>query len=191
MLRLRFGIAGDILHQMGHGTYFSPIIAHHSRPDAKSMGHAYTLDRNTRDTALLERHLLRLSEMVGRRLREDGYSGRTVTLTLRFANLQSFNRQRSLADHLDDGYDIYRSALPILHHQLERDKRAIRLIGVCVSNLIRGHQLGLFVDERKKDALKAMDAINDRFGEFTIRRASLLNLKVREKTHGFEGKDMK
>jgi DNA polymerase IV len=189
-LKRRFGISGDVFHQMGTGTYFSPIIPHHSRPDAKSMGHSYTLERNTRDINLIHRHLLRLSEMVGRRLREDGYCGRTITLTLRYANMHTFCRQRSIIDSLDDGYDIYLAALPILRRQLAKDKRAVRLVGISISNLMRSRQLDLFANPHKREVLSVVDAVNDRYGEFTLKRASLLNLSVREKTHGFEGKEL-
>jgi len=189
-LKMRFGVIGEVLHEMGNGTYFSPIIPYHSQPDAKSMGHSYTLEKNTRDPDLIHRHLLRLSEMVGRRLREAGFAGRTVTLTLRYANMHTFTRQRSLQEHLDDGYAIYQAALPILHRQLQKDRHAVRLVGVSVSNLVRAHQLNLFADKRWRDILSVMDAINDRYGEFTIRRASLLDLSIRDKTHGFAGREL-
>lgn len=189
-LKRYFGANADVLHQMGTGTYFSPVIPYHSVPDAKSIGHSYTLDENTRDTNLIQSHLLRLSEMVGRRLRKGGFSGKTITLTLRYANMHVFNRQKSLVDYIDDGYDIYLAALPILDSQLARDRRAIRLVGVCVSNLTKGRQLHMFGDPRKEDISNVMDAINNRYGEFTVKRARILDLQVRAKTHGFEGKKL-
>ena len=189
-LKRYFGANADVLHQMGTGTYFSPVVPYHSAPDAKSVGHSYTLDVNTRDTNLIHSHLLRLSEMVGRRLRKGGFSGKTVTLTLRYANMQVFNRQKSLVDCIHDGYDIYLAALSILDSQLARDKRAIRLVGVCVSNLTKDRQLRMFEDPRKEDVLNVMDAINNRYGEFTVERARILDLHVRAKTHGFGDKKL-
>ena len=189
-LRREFGVMGDVLHEMGNGIYSPPVLSHLSKSDAKSMGHSYTLDRNTRDWSIVYKHLLRLSEMVGWRLREGGYSGRTISLVLRYADMHTFSRQKSLPEYLDDGYAIYKAALSILRQQ-DHDKRAVRLVGVCASNLIKGtHQLSLFEDPRWRDVLAAMDSINGRYGEFTVMRAKLIGLKTRAKTHGFDGKTL-
>jgi len=176
-LKREFGVYGEILHEMGKGTYSSPVVPYHNPLDVKSVGHSHTLAKNTRDWELLERHLLRLSEMVGRRLREQKLAGRTVTLVVRRADMHTFSHQRSLSEYIDDGYDIYQVASSILHKQAG-NKHAIRLIGVCVSNLVKGtRQLNLFADERQKRLMQAADAINDRYGEFTIRRARLIDIE--------------
>ena len=189
-LKREFGILGEIMHDMGNGFDRSPITPYHSQPDVKSMGHSYTLSRNTRDWNLVSHHLLRLSEMVGRRLREQGYAGRTITLVLRYADMHTFSRQKSLSEHLDDGYAIYQAALSILL-QRTKDKRAIRLVGVCASNLAKEvRQMNLFADPRQRILLNAVDAINDKYGEFTIKRASLVDLKSSVKSHGFGGKQL-
>jgi DNA polymerase-4 len=186
VLRREFGVYGDVLLGMGKGIYYSPVVPYHDEPDIKSVSHSYTLDRNTRNWKIVNHHLLRLSEMVGRRLREESYSGRTITLVLRYADMHTFCRQKSISEYLDDGYDIYQAALSILQKQMS-DKRAVRLIGVSVSNLVKGtRQLDMFEDPRTRNLQKAVDAINDRFGEFTIRRASLVELKIRPKSHGFQ-----
>lgn len=190
-LKRKFGVFGDILHDMGNGLDCSPVVPYHSEPDVKSVGHSYTLMHNTRNMDIVNRQLLRLSEMVGRRLREGFYSGRTVTLVLRYEDFHTFSRQRSLHEYLDDGYDIYRAALSILEKQ-EDDGRAIRLIGVSVSSLVRGiYQPGIFDHPRRRDLLKTVDRINDRYGEFTVKRAGLLDIEAREKTHGFERAEVK
>lgn len=178
-LKRHFGVFGDVLHAMGNGTYDMPVVPCFEQPDIKSVGHSHTLARNTRDWNVLERNLLRLSEMVGRRLREQGFAGRTVTLVVRYADMHTFTRRRSLTEYIDDGYDIYQAALSILKEQVG-NKHAIRLIGVCVSNLKKGSkQMNLFADERRIKLLEAMDSINNRYGEFTIRRARLV-----ERAHG-------
>ena len=189
-LKRAFGILGDILHEMGSGIDCSPVVPYHSEPDIKSVGHSYTLSRNTRDPDVINRQLLRLSEMVGRRLREQNYAGRTVTLTLRYGDMHTFSRQKSFPEYFDDGFDIYQAALSILHKQ-EDDGRAIRLLGICVSSLVRGiYQLDMFAGPRRKDLQKIMDAINDKYGEFTIKRASLVDVDSKPKTHGFEHKEL-
>lgn len=173
-LRREFGIYGEILQAMGRGTYDPPVVPYYESPEVKSVGHSHTMSANTRDWDTLCRNILRLSEMVGRRLRERGLAGRTVALVLRYSDMHTFSRRRTLSEHLDDGYAIYGVATSILREQID-DKRAVRLVGVSVSNLTKEQrQLNLFVDDRSRKVLQAMDSINDRYGEFTIRRASLL-----------------
>ena len=188
-LKRAFGIWGDVLHGMGSGIDCSPVVPYHSEPDIKSVGHSYTLSRNTRDPDVINRQLLRLSEMVGRRLREQNHAGRTVTLTLRYEDMHTFSRQKSIPEYLDDGFAIYQAALSILRKQA--DECDIRLLGVCVSNLVKGiHQLDMFAGPRRRELMKVMDAINDKYGEFTIKRASLVEVESRPKTHGFERKQL-
>ena len=53
----------------------------------------------------------------------------------------------------------------------------IRQLGVKLSNLrYDAEQLSLFRDEQRKiDAIKAMDSVNDKFGEFKVTFGSLLS----------------
>jgi DNA polymerase-4 len=74
----------------------------------------------------------------------------------------------------NDTGDIYLSAVSIL--DAIRLKKSVRLLGVSLSSLSKGEeQLQLFwqPDEDKKAALaKAVDAVNDKFGEHTVTHAS-------------------
>ena len=176
-LNRQFGVYGDVLHAMGNGVSDSRVIPYCDRPDIKSVGHSHTLERNTRNLDILGCHLLRLSEMVGRRLRGHGFAGKTVTLVVRYSDMHTFSRRRTLPEHINDGYAIHKIAMSILREQVG-NKRAIRLVGVCVSNLTRSScQLNLFADAKKVNLLKAVDAINDKYGEFTIRRARLIETR--------------
>ena len=60
----------------------------------------------------------------------------------------------------------------------------IRFIGVSVTNLIHKlDQICLFTkEESKKKVLTAVDEINDRFGEFTVERAAIMNTVLQGKT---------
>lgn len=184
LLMREFGVYGKALHAMGNGVYETPVVPYHDQPDIKSVGHSHTLSRNTRDWNVLSRHLLRLSEMVGRRLRKKHFAGRTVTLVVRYGDMHTVSHRRSLHEHLDDGYSIYLAALSILQNQVS-NKRPIRLVGVCVSNLVKSsRQMDLFADERRRKLFEAVDTINDRYGEFAIRRARLVEMKSQGRVFG-------
>ena len=175
VLRERFGIVGEYLHNMALGIDDSPVTPMGKDEVVKSVSHSATLEKDITSRMEIRRHILRLSEMVGRRARRYRYSGRTVSLVLRYSDFTTFSRQRSINEYIDQGRDIYLTAARILEGL--RLKLPVRLVGVCLSNLTRcRHQLELFDPQQKKiRSVKAMDKINDRYGEFSITYAMLMN----------------
>jgi DNA polymerase-4 len=124
----------------------------------------------------VKKTLLRLCEQVGRRMRAERCAGRTVTLVLRIQDFTTLHRQKTVASFIDDGWEIYRVALGIMEGLAWEG--GIRMVGVSVSSLIRAvRQLSLFESERRRDRLiQALDAVNDRYGEFTVARAYLMEV---------------
>ncbi|MEO0073169.1 MAG: DNA polymerase IV [candidate division WOR-3 bacterium] len=168
-----FGVIGARLHRMGRGEDDSRVMPYFHEPVTRSMGHSLTLEKDTRDPVIIRQRLLQLAEQVGRRLRADGYAGRTVSLMLRYADFSTFIRQRSRRDFIDDGYRIYQIALK-LFEELYQPPRLVRLLGVTVSGLVRNlRQAGLFEDEPRSGLFHTLDRLNNRYGEFAIARARL------------------
>jgi DNA polymerase-4 len=166
LLRNKFGIWGETLREMGRGVSRRPVQA--EPEDPKSVGHSMTLPRDIWERRDIERYLLRLSEMVGRRARKYGYMGRTVSLTVRYSDFQTFSRQTALQDFTNDTHALYQGVLRILEGLRLREK--VRLLGVCLSSLVHDpHQLPLMEEERKRRTiLQAMDSVNDRYGDFKL-----------------------
>ena len=173
LLRNRFGIIGETLKLMGMGICSRPVIAEEGEP--KSIGHSMTLPKNIGDRNEIKAYILKLSEMVGRRARRYRYSGRKVSLTLRYPDFETFTKQTTLSQYANDTHIIYKSAADILGRVRLKDK--IRLIGVCLSDITADepHQPSLFENERRrKELLNIMDAVNDRFGDFKLTWASYI-----------------
>lgn len=172
----RFGVNGARLSRMGRGEDDSPVRPGWQAPDAKSVGHSLTLAGDTRDPAVIRRHLLQLAEQVGRRLRRDGYAGRTIAIVVRYADFTTRVRRRSLPDHVSDGHRVYAVGLRLFDEIYEAG-RYVRLLGISVSALVRNFaSAGLFDDPGPTGGpslLIAADIINDRFGEFAVARARL------------------
>jgi len=169
-LTAQFGIVGERLRDMGLGIDHDPVVplSRQNDEESKSIGHSMTLNEDCSVQETLERHVLQLSEKVGRRLRRGSYHGDTVCLTLRYADFQTFSRRRRLRHAVNHGLDIYSAARELL-----RDitlEQTVRLVGVSVSGLTRNVvQIPLFGEQRKRTFVaEAMDDINDRYGEFTI-----------------------
>ena len=64
--------------------------------DPKSISHEHTYNEDTGNAEQLESTLMRLSEMVGRRLREGGLHARTLQLKLRYKDFTTITRAHTL-----------------------------------------------------------------------------------------------
>jgi DNA polymerase-4 len=174
LLLKTFGALGHDLRAMGAGKLDRPVET--ASPDPKSIGHATTLPRDIWQPAELKSCLLRLAERVGRRARKHGYKGQKVVLTIRYSDFETFSRQTTLAEPTSDTREIYRSALSTL--EKIRLKKTVRLLGIALASLSKGDgQLRLFKkpDEDRRAALeRAVDALNDKFGDRTVTHAAAL-----------------
>jgi DNA polymerase IV len=167
-LTQRFGVIGERLHEMGLGLDDRTVVPFDEEEDAKSISHSVTLDEDTSDTEKLRKVLLQLSEKVARRMRRDGFLGSRVVLTVRYADFYTFSRQKTLSTFVHSGNEIFKHAFEIF--ESISHPKAIRLLGVGVSLLKKEWlQMDLFEEKEKKDnLLKAMDRVNERFGDWTL-----------------------
>lgn len=175
ILKRKFGVIGERLHCMGLGIDESPVVPQEDDDEVKSVGHSMTLRQDVDRREDVLKHLLQLSEMVGRRARRYRVSGKTVTLHIRFADFySSFSRQNTLKSYISLSNDIYRASVAIL--DTTELMQPVRQLGVKLSNLqYESEQLSLFQEQQKRsDAIKAMDTLNDRYGEFSVTFGSLL-----------------
>ena len=183
-LTRKFGIIGKRLKEMGQGIDHSPVIQFGEEDDVKSVGHSRTLERDIDDPVEIRRFLLQLSEMVGSRARRYGVSGRTIHLYVRYADFfSSWGKQTTLKNYINQSDDIYKAAISILSTvELEQP---VRLLGISLSNLKhQAEQLPLFAEDHKKlGATKAMDAVNQRFGDMVVTFGSLLPDKAKSGSH--------
>ncbi len=182
----RFGIIGHTLKRMGQGLDDSPVMAFHLETTVKSMGHAYTLPSDTASEEDILGTLLRLCEQVGRRLRAGRYQGRTISLTIRYADFASVTHAHTMPYSTDSGLAIYQAALRLYQRHCQPLPKRVRLVGVGVSGLsAEARQLSWLAPERQMEQLdRWLDQINNRFGEWTVVRASALQPLIL-KTHGF------
>ena len=117
--------------------------------------------------------MLSLAVKVGWRLRSLGYSGRTVTIKVRYASFRTITRSRTLAEAINFDDVIYQTAQQLFAQS--NHPEGIRLLGITVSHLQPGDQLGLFDDGAKRRALyQKVDELKARFGEDIITKAKLI-----------------
>jgi len=173
VLAKRFGVIGERLHEMGLGLDDSPIVPFDEEEDAKSISHSVTLEEDTSDPNILRKVLLQLSEKVSRRMRRERFYGRRIAITVRYSDFFTFSKQKTLSKWVNSGNEIFKLAFEIF--ESIPHPKPIRLLGVGVSVLKKEWcQLDLFEERGKKDSLlKAMDRVNERFGDWTLTWASL------------------
>ena len=91
--------------------------------DPKSISHEHTYDEDTADAGTLEATLARLSEMVGRRLRENDLHARTVQLKLRYKDFTTITRAHSLERATQIDTEIFEEVRALFRKNWKRGTR--------------------------------------------------------------------
>lgn len=144
--------------------------------DTKSFSHSYSLPKFLTTPEELAPILGKLVEKVGFRMRHSGFQAKGVHLALLYRDHQYFHEGKGLDQPVFDSRDIYRAAFRLLRHspyKLPVRNIAVSCFGLSNRSVL---QLDLFHDNLKKDSLvTAIDAINDRWGNFVITPAIMAN----------------
>ncbi|WP_287154891.1 DNA polymerase IV [Candidatus Solincola tengchongensis] len=181
LLEWKFGVMGRLLWEAAHGRDGSPVREGGEEQEIKSFGHSLSLRGGTRDLGYLENTLLGLCDAVTRRMRREGYLGRTVSLRLRVGYALGYARTRSLAEYTDLTSPVYAAARDLLRREAGSGlwTEPVTTVGVSVTQLRRreeGRQITIWecLDSREERLTAALDALRDRYGEDVVTRASLL-----------------
>jgi DNA polymerase-4 len=126
----RYGSIGHRLASFARG-----IDDRRVEPDAptKSISAETTFERDLVTQDELAAELWPLCERVAHRLRDNEYSGRTVTLKLKTSEFRIITRSITLPAPTQLAELLYRAVLPLLER--EADGRKFRLIGVGIAEL--------------------------------------------------------
>jgi DNA polymerase-4 len=163
-----------------------PVIADRA---PKSYGEENTFESDVSSERRIADVIAAHCDAVARRVRRDGYRGRTITLKVKLGRALPraassdepryplLTRSKTLSDATDDADAMRRVALELWRAAGVREP--IRLLGVALSGLApasagagQPEQLELFREPARRPELgAALDAIVERFGEGSIRRA--------------------
>jgi DNA polymerase IV len=153
--------------------------------DAKSISHEHTYNEDTGDAAQLEATLMRLSEMVGRRLRQAGFYAETVQLKLRYKDFTTITRAHTLPSPTQLDTEIFEQIRTLFRKNWKKGA-LVRLLGVHTSSFIsQPDQIDLLDGARQqrwKDALAAADRLRDKFGASSVKLAAGMKGSFRERT---------
>jgi len=175
-LTANFGKTGEALSVLSHGMDANEVYSYENRPIDKSMSHETTLLADLSDIEKIYSTILWLSDRVARRLRKDGYIGRTISVKVRSSDFKTITRDYTLTASTDQSRIIFETAKKLIPREYGM-KLKVRLLGVRVSHLEKTRhnlQLDLIEDTFKKKlkaSSEAVDRVRNRFGDSAIKLA--------------------
>lgn len=172
ILAERLGSYAPVLSNLAWGIDDRPV---ETEGETKSIGAERTFTKDISGAVELRDRLDAMVEEITRRLRSQGLRARTVHLKARYPDFTTHTRSVTLRRATSLTRHIRDAARDLLETRLERRRRALRLLGVSLSNFEPEDegQLELFIDEREKKESRLdtlLDDLKDRFGSDKIRR---------------------
>lgn len=177
MLERALGKNGGKLWKKANGIDNTPVVQYTER---KSISSDKTFEKDTSDIDKLKATLISMTEGLAFKLRKEHKLCSVVTVKIRYSDFNTYTQQIKIpytsADH------ILISKVKELFDKLYSRRVMLRLVGVRLSGLVSGgYQINLFDDtEELINLYQAMDNMNKRFGNGTVKRAVGLGLKHRE-----------
>lgn len=165
------------------GGWFDTEVGEGGGP--KSISHEHTFSVDTADTAALDAMLVRLSEMVARRLRDHGLWARTVQIKLRYSDFSTFTRARTLDHATQIDADLSTAARDLFHRAW--NGKTIRLLGVYAQQLESAEGQGSLLEQDKTEAwrktLRAVDRLRDKYGDQVVSLAAGMDAAFQARVH--------
>lgn len=179
-----FGKWGHIIHSFANGYDNQPVSKLGNTAIIKSIGNSTTTPRDLVNNQDVKMILFVLTESVARRMREQGFKGKTLKISVRDNALFSFTRQCSLPEYTDITIELANKAFELFCKNYNWQK-PVRSIGVSVTDFKESYdnfQINLFYDNKKAEKLqridKTVDSLKNRFGNYSVFRANLLKDKA-------------
>lgn len=172
--------SGHHLYALAHNRDPRPVVVGKRRG---SMGAQHAIGRGPHSPAEIDLALLTLVDRVTRRMRAAGRTGRTVTIRLRFGDFTRSTSSHSLDRPTAHNTTVLEVARLLLASRAAAIKeRGLTLIGVAVGSLDDNPaQLALPLDVTSGAELdEAIDAVRDKYGSSSLRRAVQLGKKERD-----------
>jgi DNA polymerase-4 len=173
VLARRFGNPGRRIWYMCQGQ--DPDGLHPDVPAPKSIGHGKVMPPDTRDPEIVRVWLLHMSEKVGARLRRHQLQATTFFIGLRTRN-GWVGGKLCCTLPTNDGSTIMALCSRVME-EIWAGEGVHQVQVTALDPVNTGNQLELFdaEDEVQREVNAVMDAVNQRYGEFMLSPARLLN----------------
>lgn len=180
ILRKLLGKWGDLIYGFANGYDSSPVAHMDENSEVKSIGNSTTTPRDMKNFEDVKIVMYVLCDSVCRRMRQQGFMAKTVGISVRDNELNTFNRQQTLDDYTNLTKVVTDNAFRLFKRSYNMQK-PLRSIGVSVTDFVHDdipHQLSILNNEKSiiqnEELDKAMDRLKLRFGNYIVRPAVLL-----------------
>lgn len=175
LLVKEFGdVEGHFLQSIGLAIDNSEVIPYTEPQKVKSIGRSYCLPKNEFNKKVVLQNIYELCEEIGIKLRRLGKKGKTIGIGLN--GDRTINFRKTFKEYVDTGSEIYSFIFPYFKTQFV-NQNYVRQIHIWVCNLEDKNNLPLSLfdfDKKTEKVVKAIDNINNKFGDHTIRNGFLL-----------------
>ena len=150
-------------------------------PEPKSVGHSYCLPKKTTDKKYLSAVMYKLCEKTGRRLRGLEREAQQIGIYAGYARAGGVNRNYKTAEKMFTTEEIAGQAVGFLE-KIDLIM-PVSMLAVSVSRLTPvSAQMSLFHNNlAQKDLSRALDKINNKYGEYAVIRGAMFGLKNQAK----------
>jgi len=184
-LKKEFGVYGLKMKRWANGIDHSEVVDWHQQPEAKSFSHARTLNRDVTSKREIKAQMYLLSERLGARMRAEKYYGRVIGVWVRYRSFSGLGRRHKFGHWVNDGYEIYKAAEEIIDSFSLREP--VRAIGIWVAEVQKAQNvpMSLFAEDITEEKIvSTIDAVNDKYGQMVLTRASVTGMKIKEVVSG-------
>ncbi len=135
LLKLLVGGQALQLRRFSQGVDERPVVA--ASVSAKSYGEQETFDADATDESAIQATLRKMADNLMVKVRADGKSIRTVTVRIRYNDMDEQQASESLNEPTDLETDIYSLTSSLLRRAWQR-RVSLRMVSVKVSNVYEG-----------------------------------------------------
>ena len=174
LLGLLVGRLAPQLRNFARGIDERPVVP--VRAPAKSYSEQETFAADTTDEEFLQATLRRMADKLMAKVREDGKSIRTVTVKVRYNDMDEEQTSESLAEPTDLETEMYSLTSALLRRAWNR-RVSLRLVSLKLSNVYEGRflsGLALDVSARQHDAQQRLadivDGLRRKYGRAVLLR---------------------
>ena len=194
LITLHLKSHGKMLWEFANGIGTSVV---QSEPDeAKGIGNSTTLSEDAATMEEIRPVFERLAQSVGGRLKKAEKKAGMVSMEIKYYDFRTVSHQIQLDRPTNDPEVLKETACSLFLEVWSGEP--VRLLGIRTSKLsdeAAPEQLSIFdieiskePDEKHKRLKKAMDELNERFGEGSVMKASLMPKREQNKMYGRDKK---
>jgi DNA polymerase IV len=141
----------------------------------KSYGQSYALGKKSDDPEYLSSLVMKLTEKMARRLRKALKTARGVHVACSYIDGSYWHRGKTFDEEMFTTDELYKKVMLIFNAQPQR--KVVAKLDICCFDLVEANsvQESLFETsrERRREVSKALDNINNKWGEWTLYSARM------------------